>query len=56
MSNTLAALFQTVAKVTETYAQTHPGKPKKKKGPGCTPCAANARVIAAKARAGFGPG
>lgn len=60
--NFLAALLQTVAQTSlagaEAYAQSGgsgsgSGK-KKKKGPGCTPCAVNARVVEAKARAGFG--
>lgn len=59
-TNFFAALLETVASTTSTaaeaYAHTHPAKKGKKKGPGCTPCAVNARVMDAKARAGFGPG
>lgn len=60
MSNFLAALVQTVASTAaasaEAYSQTHPKKGAKKKGPGCTPCAVNARVMDARARAGLGGG
>ncbi len=58
-TNLFAALLQTIGNTTnaaaEAYATTRPTKGKKK-GPGCTPCAVNARVNEAKARAGFVPG
>ena len=58
-TNLFAAFLQTVAQTSLASANAYAnsgggGGKKKKKGPGCTPCAVNARVVEAKARAGFG--
>ena len=59
MSDFFNAFLQTVASTglaaAEMAAQGKPAKGKKRKSAGCTPCAVNARIMDAKARAGFSP-